>query len=150
MTTITLQLEPAAAKFFSYHHDNVDKPSKLQKQFRQIVMMLCEVHDTGIIKSTPGTVTFSTLISVRTTKFGHDARKALFIPEPKMKLLNETLISLLEEEINNTVALYEAHGKMMKEAFQFIMNKYDLDSEDYSYDRMKKMNYRFRTEGVKM
>lgn len=148
MTTITLQLEPAAAKYFRYHHDSINGASRLQEQFRRIVIMLCEKHDTGIINPVPGLESFSALVAVRNTKYNHDARCAMYIPEHKMRILNDTLISFLEEEINNTVIIFTNQGKQHKEAFQFIIDKYDLDSTDYSYDRMKKMNYRHRNKEV--
>jgi hypothetical protein len=146
MTTITLQLEPAAAKFFRYHHDDVfNKPSMLRGHFKRLVLINAEVHPTGIIKHFDNLVQVSANVASEVKSYKIDSRtKALFIPEEKMRMLNDAFIALLEDEINNTVELFESMGKQHKHAFEYIISKYDLDGNDYSFDRMKKMNYRYR------
>ncbi len=148
MTKLILFLEPAAAKFFRYHHDGV---SMLRDPFRQLVLKLCEPHPSGLVKDVAGLERIETNLASENKRYGIDHRScAIYINEKNMKLLNDALISTLEHEINTVVELYILCGKQIKEAFDYIIDKYDLDTTtDYSYDRMKKMNYRYREKQLK-
>jgi hypothetical protein len=146
MTKIILQLEPAAAKFFKYHHDEAyNRPSLLRGHFKRLILMNAEPHPTGVFARSESLVAVETTVASEIKSYKFDARtKAIYIPDAKMKMLNDAFIALLEDEINTTVELFESIGRQHKHAFEYIISKYDLDSSDYSFDRMKKMNYRHR------
>lgn len=151
MTTILLQLHPAAAKYFKYHHDYLpNRPSTLRDHFRHLVMLVAKPHPTGVLKTKEGKVDVNALISVQSPYVGIDARSsALYIPDEQLKLLDDLLIHLIDQEINNAVELYIDSGKQVKSAIQYIMDKYDIEESDrYSFDRAIKMNQRYRNRQI--
>lgn len=147
MTTILLQLHPAAAKYFKFHHDDhPNQPSPLRDHFRHLVLLVAKPHPTGVLPILKNKTSIKAYIPIRTAHLGFDARSsALFIPDTEQRLLDDLLIHLIDQEVNTTVDLYQEQKKQAKDAIEYVMAKYDIEESDgYSYDRAKKMNQRYR------
>lgn len=73
-----------------------------------------------------------------------DLRKAVWIPEAKMSILNELISEMFEREIHITVDLYRDMSLTDKDAILRVFDQYDITDEDYTMDRALRMNRRMR------
>jgi hypothetical protein len=154
MTTLTLHLEPAAAKIFHYYHDDLkDVQPELNTLFRRFVVTLAEPlwdsdskkYKNEIVYDPQLCCAIDVAVCQQNGSQGIDFRKAIFIPPHKMCWMNDFVIELLEKEINDTVDRWLEQGAQIQDAIRFVFVKYDIDEHiDYKLDKALKMNQRFR------
>lgn len=110
-------------------------------------MLVAKPHPTGVLPVLENKTSVCAMISVRSSHVKFDARySAFYIPEAQQRLIDELLIHLIDQEINNTVQLYQDSKRQVKDAIEYVMAKYDLEESDgYSFDRAIKMNQRYRS-----
>ncbi len=163
MTTIKLKLERASAKFLkNYPKNNGDVG--LHPIFKSMITIAAEIQHlyepTSVIEHEEGydamlnaiyheSLTEEVEVPISKERrhvgtaydFG-DAR--IWIPPHKMYLVNTTIRKLLDDEINHTVEIYLNNNMKVNDAIYYVMDKYDIDEEDYKMDSAYKMNQRHR------
>lgn len=153
MTTLTLRLEPAAAKVFHFYHDVLaGQQPELCGLFRQLVIMTAEPmwdKEKQAYKIADDQADLSVSIDVSVLSWDGrkmiDMRQAVWIAPHKMRWMNDMVIELLEMEINATVDRFLETGGQIRDGIKSTLDKYDIDEEtEYKMETALQMNLRYR------
>lgn len=151
MTNVHLHLDPFAYKWLSYY---LAKPENhpVRKNLRMLLLLMIEPHETGIVKCPEGKkelvieVKEHNLVGNRQVRTLVDARSAVYIRYEWMVELNRFIYNQIRDEIIRTVALKVADGGEFKDAVHLVLDRYELDDDEYSDETAFKQYQRARTE----
>lgn len=110
-------------------------------------------HETGIVKCPEGKVSISVelaeLSQIGSQKVKQkfvDLRSAVFIEESWMSELNKFIENEFVDEIIRTVAIKVESGSEFKDAVFSVLDRYQIDDDEYSEERAFKKYQRMRED----